>query len=171
MRTARCASRARPKFRTCASSWALLTKTTKRPLQRSRRLELVGEARRERRDERRAADADGADAHSQWLHGRTNPSSLTHTTATHPPRGTSHPSSSAALAAAARAAWQCCPSLGAELRANGGGGSHEKPSLTDPSQCDLPCNAAADCGLISSYRGGDGLGWLRLNFVHDHATG
>ena len=49
-----------------------------------------------------------------------------------------------------------------------GGSSDEKPSLTDPSQCDLPCNAAADCGLISSYRGGDGLGWLRLNYSRVH---
>lgn len=39
-----------------------------------------------------------------------------------------------------------------------------EPSLADPAICDLPCNAAADCGLINSFRGGDGLGWLRANF-------
>ena len=41
-----------------------------------------------------------------------------------------------------------------------------RPSLTDPAVCNLPCNPAADCGIINSFRGGDGLGWLRDNFSH-----
>ena len=41
-----------------------------------------------------------------------------------------------------------------------------EPSLIDPAICETPCNPAADCGLINSFRGGDGLGWLRNNFSH-----
>lgn len=45
-----------------------------------------------------------------------------------------------------------------------------QPTLTDPAVCELPCNAAADCGLINSFRGGDGFSWLRANFSRaDHA--
>ena len=40
-----------------------------------------------------------------------------------------------------------------------------QPSLTDAKICELPCNTAADCGLINSFRG-DGLAWLRSNFSH-----
>ena len=66
MRTATCApcARALHLCRTCASSWDI-TSPQNPQLQRSRRLELVGEARADGAtcDERRAADADGrADA-------------------------------------------------------------------------------------------------------------
>ena len=44
-----------------------------------------------------------------------------------------------------------------------------EPSLMDPGVCKAPCNPAADCGLLSSFRGGDGLGWLRANFSRAHA--
>lgn len=44
-------------------------------------------------------------------------------------------------------------------------------SLADPRVCDLPCNDAADCALINSFKGPD-LSWMRDNFtrVLGHST-
>jgi hypothetical protein len=46
-----------------------------------------------------------------------------------------------------------------------------QPSLTDPAVCKLPCNAAADCGVINSFLGEglDRLAWCRSNFTRASA--
>ena len=43
--------------------------------------------------------------------------------------------------------------------------SGSQASLTDPAVCPLPCNAAADCGIVNSFRGAD-VSWMRDNFTH-----